>query len=786
MAKMHMLQSLNMRNNPLGLLFDGAQGVSNSGGVEPLSRLPALARLDLANTSSSGDMSMLGLNTPSGTGAQVWKSLTELLLSSNQLSGKASGGMLGSLPYLTSLDISNNHLSGDVNDLAHLSTLLATGNPLLRWDGAMPPGIEIDGAAGFVLADATMPGVQCPQFRHASRNVIFRVEPTYHEVGLCQCQHGWFGAPPACQRVPNGVVSNSSAAALQSIVANGGRSDKMRAFSDADYGHQRQLTGMELAYTIDAYPNGTSALSTGPAVLSIYISLSLNRSLFVGFHNLISIYQGDSSLSGTRFAQIRGLDSSMTTEVACPETDANHAMLTPPGQLQEQVAVVFGPQAVIYFSSRDAGGHHFDAEFAFSTDCPPGYWPTHTDTYCELIPPTFVPNSDLQLTVYVVNAFVLFVLVALVMVVLAFRKSAVIRSSSSLFNLVVLLGLIVMSVAGITWAMVPNEAVCHARGWLTPFGMMIALGAVAVKSDRIRRIFNVRKLQKLVLTNGMLLRTLILMALPQLVLSVVYSALPLVSAEFGRGPGSLDDHLVHMCRTASGFQTWYAVQLAVISLLLLFALYNAVQTRNAPSAFNESQWIGASVYLFALFMLLGLPLQVLVSSHPDTLAVLNGLGLGVAALSLAGLLFGTKCWAIAVAERQANGSAGQITQMASTATQPETRITVNAKPNNLNNTNNKTRVAATAQRSAAVTAARPQAGLPYRADPASSHAPAASSAASPASGGLSTPMAEQKEEQLLASSQGGSGGEPDASGSASGGGSTDASAMLVLPPNFVQ
>lgn len=77
------------------------------------------------------------------------------------------------------------------------------------------------------------------------------------------------------------------------------------------------------------------------------------------------------------------------------------------------------------------------------------------------------------------------------------------------------------------------------------------------------------------------------------------------------------------------------------------------QTRNVPSAFNESQWVGASVYLLCFFLLLGLPLQVLVGRHPDSLAVLNGLGMGVAALSLAGLLFGSKVWNIAT-----GGSAG--------------------------------------------------------------------------------------------------------------------------------
>jgi len=645
MSSMANLRSLSLRNNPdLRLNLDGTQGVKGSGGIEPLSTLENLSRLDLSNTSLSGDMSMFGLNAPSGA-TTLWKALTDLTLANNQLRGKPSGNVLNKLTNLKTFDISQNpYLTGDLSDLTDLNSLLALETPLLRWDGHMPPGIVPDVVAGLVLADATMPGVQCPQFRHESRSMIFRVDPTYHEVKLCTCQKGWYGTPPTCHQVPTNLASNSISAALQSLKLGGGvRSDMVRAFSDSDFGDQRQLTGIELAYTIDAEADADPA---APPVLAIYISLSLNRSVFVGFDNLLSIYGGDASLSGTRFAYIRGLDSSLTSTVVCPETIANDAQLTAPGQLQQQVAVVFGPQAVIQFSSRGAGGHHFDAAFAFSSECPTGYWPTGTAEYCELIPETFHLNSELQITVYVVNAFVLLLLVALVCIVVVYRETPVIRASSSVFNLVILLGLVLMSVSGITWALEANTAVCHARGWLTPFSMVIALGALVVKSDRIRRIFTVQKLQKVVLTNSMLMRTLGLIALPQLAMSIAYSAVPLVTAQLVRGSGSVSNRLVHACHTASGFQTWYAVELALMSLLLLVSLYNAVATRNAPSAFSESQWIGASVYLFALFMLLGLPLQVLVSDNPDTLAVLNGLGLGVAALSLAGLLFATKCWAI--------------------------------------------------------------------------------------------------------------------------------------------
>lgn len=637
MINMTALKQVDLSNNPLGIDFTGVEGEENSGGIEPLAHLPALTTLDLSGCALQGDMSSLALNAPGHQYSAVWTGLIQLKLANNNLRGKPSGGVVGSMGVISYLDISNNtQLAGNLDDLAALTTLLATGLPNVAWSGALPSGIVIDSSKGYIEQSSSgLAGVWCPQFTGATKSLVFQIDGWYSHYDLCSCMSGYYGVPPSCLSIPNNVSAATSAmlTALAPLEAGTHTSSAVvRALSDTDYGNHRSLLGMDLVLEIDA-----SSASVAISVITLY--LQLNRTYFSTYSNLLEVYSGDGSLTGTRMAQMRGVDSYMQTSVQSSATAAN------PVSGSTQTAVVFGPKAALHFTSRDTDGQHFVASYSLSTTCPQGYIADPV-LYCTPLQPLFQIDAALQRAVYAVNGIVMALIVGLLLFNSVCRNHPVLRSSSPLFNGVVLLGLLLGCLAGIVWALPVSIGVCHARGWLTPFALCTTMASVLVKTDRIKRIFNLKQLKQINLPNTLLVQIMLCVMLPQLALSVAFSGVPMVAAGEEVGSGSSSGYRVSVCHTAAGFQVWYAVQLTYLTLLLAYSLWNAFRTRNVPSAFRESQWLAAAVYLVVLLMLLGLPLQLLVSDSPNGITIINGLGLAFAALSLALVLFGHKVYTV--------------------------------------------------------------------------------------------------------------------------------------------
>jgi hypothetical protein len=142
-------------------------------------------------------------------------------------------------------------------------------------------------------------------------SATFTIDGSYYLYSLCTCDKGTYGTPPDCPSIPTEVplpapwVNSSSGMVLDWSQANA----LYTSFTDAAYGHERVIGGMDTSFLI----NSTSLLlSTGEyrinrPVLGITIHLWLTTD-FAAFTDVLSIYEGGTDLKGTRVATYRGSD----------------------------------------------------------------------------------------------------------------------------------------------------------------------------------------------------------------------------------------------------------------------------------------------------------------------------------------------------------------------------------------------------------------------------------------------------------------------------------------------
>ncbi|KAJ3328393.1 hypothetical protein HDU76_010035 [Blyttiomyces sp. JEL0837] len=167
---------------------------------------------------------------------------------------------------------------------------------------------------------------------------------------------------------------------------------------------------------------------------------------------------------------------------------------------------------------------------------------------------------------------------------------------------------------------------CKALPWVVSLPSTIGIGALFAKVWRVKQIFHNKNAQSLSLKDHVLFAILAIILAPDLILVAIWSGvrplqwkrLPLMIDEYGFTISSYG-----VCMEGDGSHISFFVLLAAVykSIILAYGSVLAQQTRNVPTALNESEVINFCLVVAFEVLAIIFPLNYVITTSPAALFV---------------------------------------------------------------------------------------------------------------------------------------------------------------------
>jgi hypothetical protein len=264
--------------------------------------------------------------------------------------------------------------------------------------------------------------------------------------------------------------------------------------------------------------------------------------------------------------------------------------------------------------------------------CPPGYTTRYpnSNTTCEVVPEyTSIEAVTIISTMAAIG--ISFCLICMAIVITC-RRHRIIFSLSPVFLLLTLLGLSFVFASALVQVAHVAVPVCNAAVWLFNIGFTLTFGAIFAKTFRLYAIFGNPVLRSLTITNRQLLKALAIFLAYDIIIIILWQTL---------SPYIVSEEIYPQCKT-SGSKLYSGFLIAEKGLLLLYGAFLTYQVSGVPSNYNESKWLGLSLYN------IGITSAVMIGSFyglydqisPINMAVLISVGTLFGGFSTLVLLFG--------------------------------------------------------------------------------------------------------------------------------------------------
>jgi hypothetical protein len=407
------------------------------------------------------------------------------------------------------------------------------------------------------------------------------------------------------------------------------------------------MSGLSTTFVVDLRAASTLFGGDARPVRVITIRVHISRTLFVGATDVLAVYEGGSSLTGTRVAILYGTDALPAGNASAFTSSAAYRALygarLSAGDLASSAlweVQVLTPTATVSFSSRATSGQHFLATYSSSAACPVGYFHDASAARCRvnLVPYT---SSPVVRAVVVALATLAILFIALnALVVVFFWEDIVIRAASRPFLVVLLMVLLLLPVGSLFFVLdvsapTLGTAACALHAWLTIWPIVGVLAVIIAKTNRVERIFTSSNLEPRVVSDGELARTVAALLGVASALLAAHTAVSSFALVEGSGPTA--GMLVGTC--ASSTNIVYLLALCLVGALMAYAALLAYRTRDLPSNFNESAHILNALVVLILFCCIILPLDYVLAGVPNALAITHGVGQSLLALLLTAIIF---------------------------------------------------------------------------------------------------------------------------------------------------
>lgn len=221
-----------------------------------------------------------------------------------------------------------------------------------------------------------------------------------------------------------------------------------------------------------------------------------------------------------------------------------------------------------------------------------------------------------------------------VLLIVINRENDIIRASSPVFCLTLLLGGTIAYLSILSW--MPNfvnNASCSFRALALPLGFMMLFGSLIAKSDRIYRIFSLNTIDVIRISDLQVFCIVAVILVIQVILSILYTTVTQLTAVIR----VVDEHRVslnyYICTSSPALKYVFGVNLTYTILLLAWGTYLAYHIRLIPySRYDESKTMIFSFYNAVIFCAIVIVIQLSIGNSNRNLTFMItavGIFLGV-------------------------------------------------------------------------------------------------------------------------------------------------------------
>lgn len=275
--------------------------------------------------------------------------------------------------------------------------------------------------------------------------------------------------------------------------------------------------------------------------------------------------------------------------------DHGHVKKIPQGEVCCWVCTACNPWDVV------------DDEFT-CRPCESGWWPSPDKRRCvELEQQHMRWDSPYAVVPAVLSGIGIFFTGVVVVVFVRNFDSPVVRASGRELSFMLFAGFLVCYLQTFVLLARPSPAVCGAQRFGVGFGFAVTYSALLTKTNRISRIFNSARYSArrppFISPRSQVVITLLLIAV-QAIGAAVWLVLEPPSVRLYH-PFERRDEIVLKCGCDD---QWFMMSLVYNVLLIVVCTMYAVKTRTIPENFNESKYIGFTMYTTCIIWLAFIPI----------------------------------------------------------------------------------------------------------------------------------------------------------------------------------
>ncbi|XP_054721404.1 metabotropic glutamate receptor 6-like [Uloborus diversus] len=249
-------------------------------------------------------------------------------------------------------------------------------------------------------------------------------------------------------------------------------------------------------------------------------------------------------------------------------------------------------------------------------ECPFGYRPNEDHTECEEIPLRFMRiNSGWAIGAMSFSSVGILSTIFTILVFIKHNNTPVVKASGRELSYVLLVGILMCYSMTFILVQEPTDVLCGAQQIGISLCFTIIYSALLTKTNRIARIFkagarSAKRPSFISPKSQLFICGCITMV--QLIISATWlSFMPPSAIHYYRTRD--ENHLV----CAASVDATYMVAFAYPMLLIIICTVYAVLTRKIPEAFNESKFIGFTMYTTCIIWLAFIPIYFTTSAHAE-------------------------------------------------------------------------------------------------------------------------------------------------------------------------
>ncbi|XP_060068565.1 metabotropic glutamate receptor 6-like [Ylistrum balloti] len=252
-------------------------------------------------------------------------------------------------------------------------------------------------------------------------------------------------------------------------------------------------------------------------------------------------------------------------------------------------------------------GHRYLPNKFNCAACPMGTIPSYDRKRCSTIPMSYLNYSNpIAITAMTFSTLGIMATGFVMLVFLRFNDSPIVKASGRELSFVLLIGIFLCY--GMTFILVskPNSITCGAQKYGIGLCFSIVYSAILTKTNRISRIFRAGKRTckrpKFISPKSQLVICGAFVAFQNAVGIVWILLRPPKAVPFY---ANREDHQL-VCLDA--VESWYMIGFTYPIFLIIVCTFYAIWTRNIPEAFNESKYIGLTMYTTCIIWLAFVPI----------------------------------------------------------------------------------------------------------------------------------------------------------------------------------